>query len=335
MSQPHLISADGAPAGARPPASGPDSGFRLMAELMPQLVWSTTPDGYHDWFNARWYAYTGMPRPEAPGGEHEVPQGWSWKDYLHADDVARAQAAWSHALATGSPYEVEYRFREAATGAYRWFIGRAMPMRDADGRIVRWFGTCTDIDDAKQGELALGVLADAGVAIAAALDAEAAPAPRPLARLRALPRPALAAAAVATLAVNALAIAWSTGRFSAERPGEVDPGRFRTVRIADMSANTEPHVVAEGIVSEVRVDPRDGDVKFRIVESLYAPEPFVVCEVIGPYRIDPPRVGSRVRVFGVSRFDSKEAHRWHEIHPVLKVELLDNKTALATSPDRP
>jgi hypothetical protein len=102
-----------------------------------------------------------------------------------------------------------------------------------------------------------------------------------------------------------------------------------------MSANTEPHVVAEGIVSEVRVDPRDGDVKFRIVENLYTPEPFVVCEVIGPYRIDAPRIGSRVRVFGVSRFDGKEAHQWHEIHPVLKVELLDNNTALATSPDRP
>ncbi|GLC23952.1 hypothetical protein rosag_04650 [Roseisolibacter agri] len=174
MSQPRLIGPDGSPTGAVPPAHGPDSGFRVMAELMPQLVWSTTPDGYHDWFNARWYDYTGMPRPEAPGGEHEVPQGWSWKDYLHPDDVERTQAAWMRALATGDPYEIEYRFREAATGAYRWFLGRAMPMRDDEGRIVRWFGTCTDIDDAKQGELALGVLADAGVAMAAAPDADAA-----------------------------------------------------------------------------------------------------------------------------------------------------------------
>ena len=168
-------------------------------------------------------------------------------------------------------------------------------------------------------------------AIAAALDAESAPARRPLLRLPVVPRPALVAVAAATVAINGLALAWSAGALTGNPVGAVDPGRFRTVRIEDMSRNTEPHVVAEGVVSDVRVDPSDGEVRFRLVESLHAPEPFVVCEVIGPYRIDPPRVGSRVRVFGVSRFDAKEAHRWYEIHPVLKVELLDGDTALATS----
>jgi PAS domain S-box-containing protein len=178
MSQPDLLRPDSparsasAASSDAPHAPGPDSGFRLMAELMPQLVWTTTADGYHDWFNERWYAYTGMPRPDEPGGEHETPRGWSWSDYLHPDDLERTQEAWQHSLATGAPYEVEYRFRNRHTGGYCWFLARAMPMRDATGAIVRWFGTCTEIDDAKQNEFALGVLADAGVAMAAAADTD-------------------------------------------------------------------------------------------------------------------------------------------------------------------
>jgi PAS domain S-box-containing protein len=174
MSQSDLRHAGPASPGDASIAQGPDSGFRLMAELMPQLVWTATPDGYHDWFNERWYAYTGMPRPDQPGGEHETPQGWSWSDYLHPDDLARSQAAWEHSLATGDRYEIEYRFRNRATGGYCWFLARAVPMRAASGAIVRWFGTCTEIDDAKQNELALEVLADAGLAMARETDPDAA-----------------------------------------------------------------------------------------------------------------------------------------------------------------
>ena len=156
------------------PGQGPDSTFRMMAELMPQLVWSTTAAGYHDYFNARWYAFTGMPRPDEPGGEGEVAQGWNWKAFQHPDDHQRAQRVWAHSLATGEPYEIEYRFREFATGGYRWFLARALPVRDGTGAIARWFGTCTDIDDAKQNEAALSVLADAGAALAEAPDEAAA-----------------------------------------------------------------------------------------------------------------------------------------------------------------
>jgi signal transduction histidine kinase len=142
-----------------PPASlaeRPDQTFRLMAEAMPQLVWSTRADGYHDYFNARWYDYTGMPRPDDRGGEHEISQGWNWKNFLHPEDYDRALAQWSHCLATGDPYEIEYRFKEAATGRYRWFLGRALPLRrepaadGTPGEIVRWFGTCTDIEEQKR-----------------------------------------------------------------------------------------------------------------------------------------------------------------------------------------
>ncbi|MEO7454663.1 MAG: PAS domain S-box protein [Gemmatimonadaceae bacterium] len=120
--------------------------MRAALELMPQLVWTTTPDGYHDYYNQRWYDFTGMPRPDDPNADAE---GWNWNKYLHPDDYARTVEAWSHCLRTGEPYQIEYRFKEKASGAYRWFLGRALPLRDVEGRIVRWFGTCTDIHDGK------------------------------------------------------------------------------------------------------------------------------------------------------------------------------------------
>lgn len=120
--------------------------FQTIADAMPQLVWSTLPDGYHDYFNQRWYEFTGM----APGST----MGEVWNDLLHPDDRERAARRWQHSLDTGEPYEIEYRFK-AADGGYRWFIGRAVPIRDGAGRIERWFGTCTDIHDKKLAEGAL------------------------------------------------------------------------------------------------------------------------------------------------------------------------------------
>jgi PAS domain S-box-containing protein len=129
------------------PAHGPawtEDTLRFLADLVPQLVWSTTADGYHDYYNQRWYEYTGMPR--------EGSQGWNWKNFLHPDDYDRAVEVWSRALRTGEPYEIEYRFKRASDGEYRWFIGRALPQRGANGQVVRWFGTCTDIQDQKAAE---------------------------------------------------------------------------------------------------------------------------------------------------------------------------------------
>lgn len=114
--------------------------FRAIADSMPQMVWSTLPDGYHDYYNARWYEYTGMPDGSTDG------EGWN--GMFHPDDQERAWAAWRHSLATGEPYQIEYRLRHHS-GEYRWTLGRAMPIRDNDGRIVRWFGTCTDIHETK------------------------------------------------------------------------------------------------------------------------------------------------------------------------------------------
>jgi PAS domain S-box-containing protein len=120
-------------------------GKRLEAILntMPQMVWSTRPDGYHDYFNDRWYEFTGMP--------YGSTDGEAWNGMFHPDDQSRAWERWRRSLDTGEPYEVEYRLRRH-DGEYRWTLGRALPIRRADGTIERWFGTCTDIHDLKSSE---------------------------------------------------------------------------------------------------------------------------------------------------------------------------------------
>jgi len=115
--------------------------FAILTDAMPQMVWSTRPDGYHDYYNARWYEFTGMPAGSTDG------EGWN--GMFHPDDQDQAWARWRHSLATGEPYDIEYRLRHHS-GTYRWTLGRALPVRDDSGRITRWIGTCTDIDDAKQ-----------------------------------------------------------------------------------------------------------------------------------------------------------------------------------------
>ncbi|MFL0412895.1 PAS domain-containing protein [uncultured Sphingomonas sp.] len=114
--------------------------FRTLADTMPQMVWSTQPDGYHDYYNARWYEFTG-----APSG---TTDGEGWNNMFHPDDQERAWQVWRHSLETGAPYQIEYRLRHF-DGTYRWVLGRAQPIRDQHGRITRWFGTCTDIHEQK------------------------------------------------------------------------------------------------------------------------------------------------------------------------------------------
>src|SRR6476661_8042369 len=118
-----------------------DARFQTLADALPHMVWSTLPDGYHDYYNARWYDFTGVPAGSTDG------EGWN--DMFHPDDQERAWERWRECLASGEPYEIEYRLRHRS-GEYRWTLGRAMPMRGSDGAIVRWIGTCTDINTAKR-----------------------------------------------------------------------------------------------------------------------------------------------------------------------------------------
>jgi len=143
------------------------------------------------------------------------------------------------------------------------------------------------------------------------------------------PRPvrqALAAAAV-VIALLLVALIVMVDRIAYERgggptlSGSLDLDEFHAVRISDIEHNTRPHIVAEGYVSEVRVE-EDGDLIFRLVEELRQPGPFIVCEIIDPIRLDPPEVGSLVRVYGVSRYDGQIGRQWHEVHPVLNIEMV-------------
>ena len=117
--------------------------FHAIANSIDQMVWSTRPDGFHDYYNERWYEYTGVP-PGSTDGE-------AWNGMFHPDDQDRAWQVWKHSLETGEPYHIEYRLRHR-TGQYRWVIGRAQCVRGPDGSISRWYGTCTDIHDRKFAE---------------------------------------------------------------------------------------------------------------------------------------------------------------------------------------
>jgi PAS domain S-box-containing protein len=113
--------------------------FRAIANAIPHLVWSCLPGGTHDFFNDRWYEYTGLP----PGPADTE----RWPEIVHPDDRARAGQLWQQALASGKPYEIEYRLRYHPTGEYRWCLTRAVPVHGPDGRLIRWLGTVTDVHE--------------------------------------------------------------------------------------------------------------------------------------------------------------------------------------------
>jgi PAS domain S-box-containing protein len=129
---------------AASPAAG--ASFEAIADSIDQMIWSTRADGFHDYYNRRWYEYTGVPEGSTDGD--------GWAGMFHPDDQERTWKVWRRSLATGDPYHIEYRLRHRS-GAYRWVLGRAQPVRGADGEIVRWYGTCTDIHDLKLAEEAL------------------------------------------------------------------------------------------------------------------------------------------------------------------------------------
>ena len=120
------------------------AGVTLLAEAIPQIVWTARPDGHLDFTNRRWLEYTGLTL--------EQTEGWNWCRALHPDDLDRVSRQWSESIASGEIFETEYRLRRGSDGSYRWFLVRGELVRDDAGRIVKWFGTCTDIDDQKRNQ---------------------------------------------------------------------------------------------------------------------------------------------------------------------------------------
>jgi len=137
---------------------------------------------------------------------------------------------------------------------------------------------------------------------------------------------ALAVIGVAAL-IAAVIVASGRRSLGEERAGSLiadalDFSEFKSVNIADIEQNRKPHVMTEGYVSEVHVNDEDGDLSFKLVDELGQPGPFIICEIIDPIKLAPPSVGSRVRVYGVSRYDGQADHNWYEVHPVLNIEVV-------------
>jgi PAS domain S-box-containing protein len=124
--------------------------FRSLADSMPQLVWTALPDGRVDYYNKRSLEYQNIKQVR----EHD----WEWAPVLHPDDSQPTVDAWLHALETGENYQIEHRVK-MADGSYRWHLSRGVPILDDRGRIIRWFGTATDIHDLKLAEEQLKIYA--------------------------------------------------------------------------------------------------------------------------------------------------------------------------------
>ncbi|MCA1635043.1 MAG: PAS domain-containing protein [Acidobacteria bacterium] len=116
--------------------------YRALTDAMPQLVWATDERGAHFYYNRRWYEYTGLSEQES--------LGFGFTNALHPDDKERTLAAWERAWRAGEGYEIEYRFYSRPQEQYRWFLARAVPVRDERGLVTQWVGTCTDIEEQKQ-----------------------------------------------------------------------------------------------------------------------------------------------------------------------------------------
>nr|WP_315597385.1 ATP-binding protein [uncultured Cupriavidus sp.] len=118
--------------------------FRLLADGIPHMVMTADAHGRIDYCNQRWSAYTGL--------SLEQTQSGAWQSAIHPDDFNRNIDGWTDAVAAGREYEIEYRLRRMSDGAYRWHLERGSPLRDMNGKIVKWLASCTDIEDLKQAQ---------------------------------------------------------------------------------------------------------------------------------------------------------------------------------------
>ncbi len=138
--------------------------FRVLADSMPQMVWSALPDGSIDYFNQQWVSYTGLALDSMDEG--------GVKGVVHPDELRETWERWKRSLESGEPYEIEYRLRCAEDGSYRWFIARAVPIKDDRGKITRWIGTATDIEEQRRLSENLRFVLDAANAFSSSLNVE-------------------------------------------------------------------------------------------------------------------------------------------------------------------
>ncbi|WP_226698514.1 sensor histidine kinase [Qipengyuania flava] len=303
--------------------------FHALADTMPQMVWSTLPDGSHDYYNARWYEFTGVPSGSTDG------EGWA--GMFHEDDQPAAWKKWRHSLATGEPYEVEYRLRHHS-GEYRWMIGRALPIINEDGDIQRWIGTCTDIHDQKltalQNEILsqelshrikniFAIVSSLISLTARANDAFAAASRDLLGRISALGRahefvrPHSEESRPPTDDVTLLALlgtifesypAWSDGRMEISGPDIVVGSRAATpvaLVFHELVTNAMKYGALSNPEGRIRIDflEKDDELQFRWVEH---------GSISTPQDDPPPGFGSRLIDMAVrQQLDGSYERNWH------------------------
>ena len=120
--------------------------FRTLANAIPQLAWMARADGYLLWYNQRWHDYTGT--------TPEQMEGWGWQSVHHPAALPTVLSSWRDAIALAQPFEFEFQLR-GADGTFRSFLTRGQPLKDSEGRLAQWFGTCTDVDQLKRIEQSL------------------------------------------------------------------------------------------------------------------------------------------------------------------------------------
>jgi PAS domain S-box-containing protein len=141
-----------------------EDNLRFMADSMPQLVWVMNGAGKPEYFNKQWYEYTNTsPNDPNTGGIDTL---------IHPDDIPEVQKVWKKSLKTGEPYELEYRLRHAPSDRYRWVVARALPRKDKTGKVNKWYGVCTDIDEQNRSEKIQTFLSEASKALSSSLDYE-------------------------------------------------------------------------------------------------------------------------------------------------------------------
>src|ERR1700756_283918 len=131
------------PAMASAEQQGESLNIQLLVDSIPAMIHTARPDGYLDYFNKRWLEYLGV--------SLDKMAGWNWTGVIHPEDVDGIVARWRACLATGEIFEYETRVRRA-NGEYRWMFHRKVPLRDANGNIVKWYGSSMDIDERKTAE---------------------------------------------------------------------------------------------------------------------------------------------------------------------------------------
>lgn len=121
--------------------------FQFLADSVPLIIWTSNAKGTVEYFNQSWYKYTGLNKADS--------LQWGWQMVLHPDDLDFCTRRWLHSLQTGELYQIEYRLKSGQDSIYRWHLGRGIAMKDENGTITKWFGSCTDIHDQKiiEGEL--------------------------------------------------------------------------------------------------------------------------------------------------------------------------------------